>query len=202
MIKDRFDLLYETNFDPWDYLTSNYEEEKYLASLNTLPKQQYNLILEIGCSIGVFTNKLAALAQAVYAIDNSALALERAKNICSNHNNIHFIKTKIPYNIPRLLYKKFDLIILSEFLYYLTPDELKKLANFLVQRLTASANLLLVNYSLHIDEQIQGPQAAEYFCHFLSATNKVSFNQEIHESEHYQINLLTCKKIYKKPIIL
>ncbi|WJW80162.1 SAM-dependent methyltransferase [Bartonella sp. TP] len=201
-MKDRFDLLYENSFDPWDYLTSRYEEEKYLTSLKTLPKQNYNRILELGCSIGVFTDKLASMAKSVYAIDSSTLALKRAKHICSKHNNIHFIQTKIPYNMPKLLYKKFDLIILSEFLYYLTPEELQKLAYFIAQCLTSSAHLLLVSYSLPIDEQIQGPQAAEYFCSFLAATNKVSFRQEIYKRKNYQINLLICKKLCKKLTIL
>jgi hypothetical protein len=54
-----FDTLYAADPDPWRFATSAYERDKYAASLAALPDPAYGSVLEIGCSIGVFTRQLA-----------------------------------------------------------------------------------------------------------------------------------------------
>ena len=50
---ERFERLYHESPDPWGYRTSDYEREKYAATLAALPKRSHGLCLEVGCSIGV-----------------------------------------------------------------------------------------------------------------------------------------------------
>ena len=54
-----FDSLYAAEADPWAFATSDYEREKYAATLAALPRPHYARALEIGCSIGVLTRMLA-----------------------------------------------------------------------------------------------------------------------------------------------
>ena len=56
--RDYFETLYAGNEDPWDFATSEYEAEKYARSIAALGPT-YATAFEIGCSIGVFTERLA-----------------------------------------------------------------------------------------------------------------------------------------------
>ena len=76
---ERFERLYRDSSDPWGYLTSTYEQEKYHATLAALPPGRHGLCLEVGCSIGVFTGLLAARCEHVVAMDFSLAALELAR---------------------------------------------------------------------------------------------------------------------------
>ena len=53
-----FDKLYANSDDPWKFETSDYEREKYDATLAALPPGRFGNALEIGCSIGVLTARL------------------------------------------------------------------------------------------------------------------------------------------------
>lgn len=54
-----FDDLYQAKADPWGFETSEYEANKYAATLAALPNARYRSAFEIGGSIGVLTAKLA-----------------------------------------------------------------------------------------------------------------------------------------------
>ncbi|MGB3300166.1 MAG: hypothetical protein WBA76_18035, partial [Phormidesmis sp.] len=47
-----FEDIYSKDPDPWDFETSEYEANKYQASLAALPGDRYQSAFEIGGSIG------------------------------------------------------------------------------------------------------------------------------------------------------
>ncbi len=47
-----------------------------------MPREHYALILEIGCSIGVITEKLAGRCDTLVGFDLAAAALDRARARC------------------------------------------------------------------------------------------------------------------------
>ena len=55
-----FDDLYAADPDPWDFETSPYEAAKYDATIAALEGRRFASGLEIGCSIGVLTDRLRA----------------------------------------------------------------------------------------------------------------------------------------------
>jgi hypothetical protein len=63
-----FDDLYAGERDPWEFETSAYEQAKYDATLAALPRPRYRRGLEIGCSIGVLTARLAGRCGSLVAI--------------------------------------------------------------------------------------------------------------------------------------
>ncbi|RYI86437.1 MAG: hypothetical protein EON47_22590, partial [Acetobacteraceae bacterium] len=73
-----FDALYAATPDPWAFASSDYEREKYAATLAALPRPHYARVLEIGCSIGVLTRMLAGRGDAVVALDVAETALAAA----------------------------------------------------------------------------------------------------------------------------
>jgi len=155
-----FDSLYFFKKDPWNYSTSEYERKKYGETLEAISGKKYNRILEIGCAEGVFTEKLASMAESILGVDISQIAIDRAIED-NKYSNIEFQCV----NIERTdLFGKFDLIICSEVLYYLdTPERISRMMDRLVSLLENRGQILLVNMRLlSEDESGHPPPIAGY----------------------------------------
>ena len=112
-----FEKLYAENPDPWDYLTSGYEERKYRRTLEAALRLHPDArrVLEIGCSIGVFTRVLARTYPQVVANDFAAEALARARRHVGRLGKVRYVRG----DIGELdLGAAFDLIFCAEMLYY------------------------------------------------------------------------------------
>ena len=73
-----FEELYARDPDPWDFATSEYEAAKYDATIAALAPR-YASALEVGCSIGVLTARLAERCERLLAIDVAEGALAHAR---------------------------------------------------------------------------------------------------------------------------
>ena len=112
--------------DPWQFETSEYESKKYAATLAALPKDHYRSALEIGGSIGVLTEKLAARCRSLLSLDVSERAQARAKARCCNLSHVEFEIMQVPHDYPS---RTFDLTLVSEVGYYWGRDDLPKLSS-------------------------------------------------------------------------
>jgi predicted TPR repeat methyltransferase len=157
---DYFDTLYAANPDPWGFATSSYEAEKYAATLAALHGRHFNSALEVGCSIGVFTAMLAPFCGSLLAIDIADAALSQARARCAALPHVHIENRHIPQNWPA---QKFDLIVIAEVLYFLSPNDIQQTAAKARNSLKAGGFILLVNYRGPIDEPCSGDEAADLF---------------------------------------
>jgi SAM-dependent methyltransferase len=140
---ERFERLYHESPDPWGYRTSDYEREKYAATLAALPKSSYGLCLEVGCSIGVFTGLLAARCEHVVAIDFSLGALQHAGRHLQGVRNVDLLRAGFPEETPP---GSWDLIVCSEILYYLQEPALQEAVRWIEAQLTYGASVLAVSW--------------------------------------------------------
>ena len=108
-----FDELYAGDPDPWGFATSEYERAKYYATIAALEGRRYGRGLEIGCSIGVLTQRLAHHVDELLAVDVSEAALAQAR---ARNPDVRVERREIPEEFPD---GRFDLIVCSEVLYYL-----------------------------------------------------------------------------------
>lgn len=144
-----FERLYRRNADPWNYETSDYERSKYHATLAALPRERYRSALEIGCSIGVMTELLAGRCETLLAIDASATAVRHARVRCSHLAQVRIETRRVPDEFPS---GPFDLIVMSEVGYYLSPDDLRRTTARIVAQLTPRGHLLLVHHTARIGD--------------------------------------------------
>ncbi|XZN95514.1 MAG: SAM-dependent methyltransferase [Microcoleus sp.] len=87
-----FDEIYRDNSDPWAYTSSFYETSKFRTTIRSLPKVRFKNAFEIGCAIGVLTEKLAPKCDRLLSVDYSELGLEEArKRCCKSHQQINCI---------------------------------------------------------------------------------------------------------------
>ena len=121
-----FDALYTADPDPWNFAASPYERGKYTLTLNAMPKPRYRSALEVGCSIGVLTRLLASRCDAVLAIDAARTPLVEARRRCADLPGVRFEQMFVPEQWPDGV---FDLILLSEVVYYLSREDVDRLAS-------------------------------------------------------------------------
>ena len=138
-----FDDLYRDNPDPWRFETSDYEARKYDATIAALPAGQYGAAVEVGCSIGVLTARLAARADTVLGIDVAQAAIDRAAVNCAALANVEFARMTMPEAMPD---GRFNLIMLSEVLYYFESPTLVTLAERLQRSCAPSADIVMVHW--------------------------------------------------------
>ena len=139
-----FDDVYNANEDPWNFASSDYEAAKYAATVAALPDKNYRSAFEIGCSIGVLTEKLAAFCQSLLAIDVNEKALNQASARCADLPNVRFRKMVVPNEFPD---ENFDLIIVSEVGYYLSAADWKRAGEQIISQLGASGVVVLVHWT-------------------------------------------------------
>ncbi|MBM0743432.1 methyltransferase domain-containing protein [Phormidium sp. CLA17] len=160
---DYFDALYSLDPDPWKFETSEYEAQKYAATLAALSKDHYQSALEIGTSIGVLTEMLAGRCTSLLSIDVSEIAQQQAITRCQSLLNIRFQLMCVPKAYPN---EQFDLTVLSEVGYYWCREDLEKAQQLMLQHLEPGGHLLLVHWTPYDDDYhnpLSGDEVHESF---------------------------------------
>ncbi|MEH3145916.1 MAG: SAM-dependent methyltransferase [Methylobacterium frigidaeris] len=157
---DYFDARYAADPDPWRFATSPYEREKYAATLAALSRERYGSVLEIGCSIGVLTAALGRRCDALLGLDVAEAALAGARIRCADQAHIRFARIRVPDEWPE---GRFDLILLSEVVYYLDAADVARLVERVRAGLAPGGEVVLVHWTGETDYPLGGDEAADLF---------------------------------------
>jgi trans-aconitate methyltransferase len=182
---DHFDAIYAADPDPWRFATSPYERSKYAATLAALPKPRYASAFEAGCSIGVLTAELASRCDAILSVDAAEAPLIEAKRRCENYPSVRFERMFIPGQWPA---ETFDLVVLSEIVYYLSAEDVGRLASRVAGATNSGADIVLVHWTGDTDYPLSGDEAAELFIASLGSFAKLDRAERHHE---FRLDLLT-----------
>lgn len=127
-----FEALYVTGDDPWHYRTRWYEARKRALTLACLPREHYRSGFEPACGNGELAACLAPRCDALLCFDLNARAVELAAERCARWPHIRVECHSAPDDWPDQFDtagsglssqgSSFDLIVLSELLYYLQPS--------------------------------------------------------------------------------
>jgi SAM-dependent methyltransferase len=159
-----FRRLYDANADPWQFRTSAYERAKYRKTIAALRNRSFRSAFEVGCSIGVLTRLLAPHCKAVLAVDIVEQPLFAARAACADQPWVRFERMQVPRQWPN---GTFDLVVLSEVLYFLSPADVVSVADLTARSLVPNGLALLVNWCGRSDDPCTGEQAA---CAFMRRT--------------------------------
>ena len=144
MTAEYFEQLYAGDRDPWRLATSAYERAKYdetLAAIDDL--LPVGRALEVGCSIGVLTARLARRCRRLLAVDCSPRAVERARARLAGTPGVTVERRCLPEEMP---HGRFDLIVCSEVLYYWDAELLREGLGHLRAALAPGGALLAVHW--------------------------------------------------------
>ena len=138
-----FEAKYKDERDPWRFASSPYELGRYDATIRALEPGRYRAAFEPGCSVGVLTARLAALCDAVEAIDFSPTAVSSARERCAGLPNVRIACMSLPERLP---VEGFDLIVLSEIGYYFKAPEWSQLSSDLITPMLRGSTLLATHW--------------------------------------------------------
>ncbi len=179
-----FDALYSADPDPWKFETSEYEANKYAATIAALPKARYRSAFEIGCSIGVLTEKLASRCDSLLSVDVSKAALERAIGRTQALPHVRLQLMPVPEHYPDQM---FDLTLVSEVGYYWCWEDLKKAQQLILDHLEPGGHLLLVHWTLYArDYPLSGDEVHDSFLALPSSQLK---HLQGYRAEQYRLDL-------------
>jgi 2-polyprenyl-3-methyl-5-hydroxy-6-metoxy-1,4-benzoquinol methylase len=155
-----FEEFYTVDPDPWKFAASPYERDKYALTLEAMPKLRYHSALEVGCSIGVLTRSLASRCDILVAIDAAQAPLVEAKRRCADLSSVRFQQMFVPEQWP---VGDFDLILLSEVVYYLSREDVSRLAVRVIKSLAKGGSVILVHWTGPTNYPLSGDEAAALF---------------------------------------
>ena len=179
-----FDRIYARGDDPWDFAGSAYEIAKYDQTLAALPRERFVCGLEVGCSIGVQTRRLAGRCDTLLALDLAPAAVARARARCADLPHVTVREAQVPRDWPPGTY---DLIVLSEVLYFLDRADLASLARLVLGSLRPDGAVLLANWTGPTDTPTTGDEAAQTFIGGAAPRTVVQLHQQ---HSGYRLDLL------------
>jgi LmbE family N-acetylglucosaminyl deacetylase len=124
---DTLDRLHQEQPDPWGVDSRWYEQRKRALLLAVLPRAHFRHALEIGCSTGALTEALAERCDRVLGVDRSVTALAAARRRVSDHPQVEVADLDVPHGWPDV--GPFDLVVVSEVGYFLSPQALDSLVD-------------------------------------------------------------------------
>ena len=119
-----FDRVHGDTVDPWGVDDRWYEERKRDLTLAALPRRRFRRALEVGCSIGALTAQLSSRCDEVLALDESKVAVASARKRLQRASNVRVAQGHLPEEWPD---GGFDLVVVSEVGYFLSPARLRAL---------------------------------------------------------------------------
>lgn len=134
-----FDALYQRSPDPWGTTTRWYERRKRALLLAALPRDRYGAAYEAGCGTGHISVELAERCDTLLASDASPVALRVATEALAKHPNATTVLHRLPDDWPA---GAFDLIVLSEVLYFIDEAACARVAG--AARAAAGASGIVV----------------------------------------------------------
>ena len=179
-----FERIYARGADPWEVETSAYEVGKYDETLGVLPRERFARGLEVGCSIGVMTQRLAGRCDRLLAVDISAEAVRRTAARCAGLAGVEVRQAAVPAGWPEGV---FDLIVISEVLYFLTAEDVGMVARLAADGLAPGGAVVVVNWTGETDTPTTGDAASELFVAGCAGVLSV---MEQRRRERYRVDVL------------
>jgi SAM-dependent methyltransferase len=145
--------MYAASPDPWGFQSRWYEKRKHAISVDILPERFYAEAFEPGGSIGVLTELLAARCGHVLSCDVAEAAVRAAAQRTRALPNVRVERRVIPRDWPP---GQFDLVVLSEFLYYFAGDDLDRVLDLVVSATRDGGSVLAVHWRHPVPEYPRG----------------------------------------------
>ena len=161
-VLDHLTRLYAASDDPWDHRDSSYEAGKYDTTLAAIGAGPFRLALEIGCGNGTLARRLAPRCRSLMVMECISTAAELARTALAGFPQARVVHGTAPQDLPQIYP---DLVLLSEVLYFLTPEDIRELGQWLLAHLTGP--VIAVNWTGPTDEPLDGPEAVALLAEIL-----------------------------------
>ena len=146
---DSLDVLHQEDDDPWGVETRWFEQRKRDLVLAMLPRPRFEHAMELGCSTGALAAALSTRSERVLAADRSTAALAAARSRFGDDDRVHVTRLDVPHEWPED--STFDLIVVSEVGYFLSPAALESLVGRIASSLEPGGVLVLCHWRHRVE---------------------------------------------------
>lgn len=153
-----FERLFRTTIDPWNYRGSPFEAFKRHVLLRACGLRPYGRGLELACANGVTTRRLARRCLRLLAVDASPTAVAAASERTRDLPSVTVALATLPATMPR---GPFDLIVVSEIAYYLSPNDLRLLIRRIEAAVAPGGRVVVLHHLRRFDDAAQLPSLAQ-----------------------------------------
>jgi protein-L-isoaspartate O-methyltransferase len=154
MRREYFDDMYAASPDPWGFTDRWYEQRKYALTLAALSRPRYRSVFEPGCSIGILSAQLALRCDRLLSVDLVESAVDQARRRLRDLPPTAAAVDVRQWDVTRDPWPEgpFDLVVLSEMLYYLDRRQVASLVGATVDHLTDDGEVVLVHWRPRVPE--------------------------------------------------
>lgn len=144
-----FEDMYRGAPDPWHLTDRWYERRKYDLTMASLPLPRYRRAFEPACSVGELTVRLAERCDRVVACDRVGAAVATAGERTSAFPHVDVCRMAVPDEWPP---GRFDLVVLSELLYYFDASALRRVLDLALGALEPGGTLVTAHWNHPVPE--------------------------------------------------
>jgi len=145
---DYFQNMFAGNDDPWSFRSRWYEARKRAITLASLPRRKYGSAYEPGCANGELSAELATRCERLLISDGTPRAVDIARERVAGIAHVDVMQARVPDDWPK---EKFDLVVISELGYFLSPDALDALTCKVRASLRPGGTVLACHWRRPID---------------------------------------------------
>jgi SAM-dependent methyltransferase len=154
---DGFENLFQRDPDPWDYETSAFEAHKRSVLMRYAGLGPRGRVLELACANGVTTQALMKVGLRVTALDGSSTAIAQARTRLGHIRRLRLLHANLPKGLPK---ESFDLIVVSEIVYYLGSIAARRLAEGVANRVAPGGRVVVLHHHLNFPDASVNPEHA------------------------------------------
>jgi SAM-dependent methyltransferase len=170
-----FAEMYRAGADPWHLAERWYEQRKYALTLASLPSRRYRRAFEPGCSVGVLSELLAPRCERLLSWDRRPEAVAAAARRLEPFEGARAERGTVPEQWPD---GEFDLIVLSELLYYFDAEERSWLLKAALRSLVDGGHLVAAHWRHHVPEHAAEADEVHADLRALSQLQSLSRHEE------------------------
>lgn len=165
-----FDAMFAKSNDPWKFRSRWYERRKRALTLACLPSARYAYGFEPGCANGELSACLATRCDRLLVSDGIEQAVALASDRLEKLPHVEVRSAWIPEEWPL---EKFDLIVLSEFLFYVRPAVVEQIAQKAQASLLPGGVILACHWRHPIEGCVlNGDDVHDALRHFIRLPNQ------------------------------
>lgn len=138
-LKQHFDGLFALDEDPWNYRSDWLERRRLDLLVAMLPQEHHGSIFEPACANGSLTRRLASRGDRVVAWDGSSRAIAHARRFLTLQPHVELAEKSVPEHWPEAT---FDLVVLSDFLYYLPTEHIVDVAVLAARTVNSGGSII------------------------------------------------------------
>ncbi len=161
------------------------ERAKFEAALQLCGPGPFQRALEIGCSVGTFTELLAPRCGSLLATDISSQAAATARKRLVGIDHVRIDARDVTVDFPE---GTFDLIVASDVLYYWTPEENLRVLRAVEAALRPGGAFVLLHYAPRMGSLLNGSEVHDLITAETALEHAVAETREFGDGRFYRVD--------------